>query len=597
VIIVLREQSVTASGPEAVAHGSRDFAVLPGDRGLFWVIAEHARLRPGRPLLAVTTGDGWSDVTAAQFYADVVALAGRMLGWGVEHGDRVAVLGRTSYQWAVTDFAALSIGAITVPVYPTASAGQVRHMVADSGATWGFAETPEQAALLTDAAPGQWRAPVRLMAEATARGAGGGAGAESFAPRSAAVSADDIATIVYTSGTTGRPKGCVLTHRNLYASAANTVGHEPALFTENASTLLALPLAHVFGRTVLLGCLIAGTRTGLLTAIPDLFGAAAEFRPTFLMLVPYALEKIRKQCRSAAGAAAEQVAVDYARARAGAGGIPEPLRAAHDELDQTAFARMRARLGGRCAHVICGGASLDETTAAFFDGIGIQVLGAYGLTEAATAVTISQPGARRPGSSGRPIPGVSVGIAPDGEVLVRGLNVSPGYWPVPGRPAGEASGWLHTGDLGRLEDGYLFITGRSKEILVTSGGKNVSPAPLEDRVRLHSLVSNCMLVAEARPFVSALVTLDLAAVDRWAATRGIGPGHPPWGELPELLAEIQSAIDAANLLVSRAESIRAFRVLDEDFTPAGGQLTPSLKLRRSVIEAAHADVIAGIYGG
>ena len=603
---MLREQTAAESGLAAISHGSPDFDALPDDRGLFSVVAEHARLGPGRPLLAVPTGTGWSDVSAAQFHADVVALACRMLGWGVQHGDRVAVLGRTSYEWTVTDFAALSIGAVIVPVYPTASAQQIRHMLADSGAAYAFAETPEQVALLSESAAGQWRAPVQPLADATAPSPGGNtadgntagsntAAAEQFAARSAAVTAQDIATIVYTSGTTGMPKGCVLTHRNMFASAANTVRHEPALFADGSPTLLCLPLAHVFGRTVLLACLVAGTRTGLLSAMPDLFGALPQFRPTFLALVPYALEKIRKACRGAAGAAAEQAAVDYGQAQAGGADLPASLRAARDELG-AAFARMRDSMGGRCEYVICGGASLDVTTEAFFNGIGVQVMGAYGLTEAATAVTINQPQARHRGSSGRPIPGVTVAIAPGGEVLVRGLNVSPGYWPVSGH--GEPAGrWLETGDLGRLdEEGFLYITGRGKEILVTSGGKNVSPTPLEDRVRLHSLVSNCMLVAESRSFVSALITLDAAAAERWAAARGLGPGHPPWRELPELLADLQSAVDEANLLVSRAESIRAFRVLNGDFTTANGQLTPSLKLRRSVIEDAYPDVIADIYG-
>lgn len=601
VVTMLREETATESGLAAISQGSPDFDVLPDDRGLFSVLAERARLEPARPLLALPNGTGWSDVSAAQFHADVVALACRMLGWGVQHGDRVAVLGRTSYEWTVTDLAALSIGAVIVPIYPTASAQQICHMLTDSGAAYGFAETPEQVALLSETAAGQWRAPVQPLADATARhsdfnGSDGSPATEQFTGRSSAVTAEDVATIVYTSGTTGMPKGCVLTHRNMFASAANTVRHEQVLFADGSSTLLCLPLAHVFGRTVLLACLVAGTRTGLLSAMPELFAALPQFRPTFLALVPYALEKIRKQCRNAAGPAAEQAAIDYDQAQAGGTAIPAALRAARDELDRTVFARMRESMGGRCEYVICGGASLDVTTEAFFNGIGVQIMGAYGLTEAATAVTINQPQARHRGSSGRPIPGVSVAIAPDGEVLVRGLNVSPGYWPISAGHREPAGRWLGTGDLGRLdEEGFLSITGRGKEILVTNGGKNVSPTPLEDRVRLHSLVSNCMLVAESRSFVSALITLDAAAADRWAAARGLGPGHLPWRELPELLAELQPAVDEANLLVSRAESIRAFRVLDGDFTTANGQLTPSLKLRRAVIEDAYSDVIADIY--
>jgi long-chain acyl-CoA synthetase len=583
--------------------------MLPDNQGLFSVLAEGAERHPDRAVLARPTTDGWSDVTSARFLADVTAQAVRLIRWGVQHGDRVAVLGRTSYEWAVTDFAVLSIGAITVPVYPTSSPAQIRHLLEDSGAAYGFAETPEQVAMVSEAGAGRWLVPVTLLAD-TVSSVPAEPTADDlarFAKRSAAVSADDIATIVYTSGTTGMPKGCVLTHRNMFASSANTVLHEPELFsTDGASTLLCLPLAHVFGRTVLFACLVAGVRTGLLAAIGDLFGALPEYRPTFLTLVPYALEKVRKQCRATAGAAVEEVAVGYGQALAGDGEPTPALRARHAELDQTAFAAMRAALGGRCEFVICGGASLDTTTEAFFSGIGVTILGAYGLTEAATAVTINEPGARRAGTVGRPIPGTSVGIAPDGEVLVSGLNVSPGYWPTigqpgeprrPGEPGGPGSRWLHTGDLGRLdEDGYLSITGRQKEILVTNGGKNVSPAPLEDRIRLNSLVSNCMLIAEARPFVSAIVTLDSAAVGRWAKERGLDQGERPWHELPEVRTEVGLAVESANAMVSRAESIREFRVLDGDFTVDNGQLTPSLKLKRAVIEDVYRDVISGIYG-
>ncbi|HEY1824048.1 MAG TPA: AMP-dependent synthetase/ligase [Trebonia sp.] len=606
---MLREEAAATAGEATGSHGSRRFQILPDDRGLYSVLAEGADRHPDRAVLARPTTDGWADVTSARFRADVTAQAGRLLRWGVRHGDRVAVLGRTSYEWAVTDFAVLSIGAITVPVYPTASPAQIRHLLADSGAAYGFAETPEQVTMVTEAGAGQWRAPVTLLADAVSTSASDLADDDAawFAQRSAAVSADDIATIVYTSGTTGTPKGCVLTHRNMYASAANTVLHEPELFAaDGASTLLCLPLSHVFGRTVQLACLVAGVRTGLLSAVGDLFGALPGYQPTFLTLVPYALEKVRKQGRASAGTAVEDVAVAYGRALAGEIALTPELSAAHAELDQTAFAAMRAALGGRCAFVICGGASLDTTTEAFFSGIGVTILGAYGLTEAATAVTINQPGARRAGSVGRPIPGTSVGIAPDGEVLVGGLNVSPGYWPAvaepgephrPGDPGGPGTRWLRTGDLGRLDDdGYLFITGRQKEILVTNGGKNVSPAPLEDRIRLSSVVSNCMLIAEARPFVSAIVTLDTAAVGRWASAHGIDPGQRAWHEVPEVNQEVRSAIDAANEMVSRAESIREFRVLDGDFTVDNGQLTASLKLRRAVIEDAFADVISGIYG-
>lgn len=568
-----------------------DHHVLPDDRSLHWVISEGARLRPDRPVLSSRVGDHWIDVSYARFVADVRALGRTMLGWGVGHGDRVAVLGRNSYEWAVVDYAAVSIGAVVVPVFPTASEHQIRHVLADSGATFGFAETPEQQATLADIGRAVWQVPVQLLGDVLSLAVDSAVPDSLFDARTAAVGADDVATIVYTSGTTGLPKGCVLTHRNLFASSANTVRHlEPLFLPDHASTLLCLPLSHVFGRSMLLACLFGGTRAGLLPAIPDLFGALPQFRPTFLALVPYALEKIRKAARGNIGTHAEQVAVEYGLA---AGVTVDPtLEAAHQSLDRTAFNALRESFGGRFTHVISGGASLDRTTEAFFTGIGVRILGAYGLTEAATAVTINPADALRPGTVGRPIPGTTVLIASDGEILVRGDNISPGYWP----PApGGRDAWLHTGDLGRLDsDGYLRITGRRKEILVTSGGKNVSPAPLEDRVRLHPLVSNCMVVGEGRPFVAALVTLDAQAFGKWAADRGVDQATA-WQELPELLAELQPAIDEANGLVSRAESIRAFRVLRADFTVDNGQLTPSMKLRRAAIEHNHAERLAELY--
>jgi long-chain acyl-CoA synthetase len=348
----------------------------------------------------------------------------------------------------------------------------------------------------------------------------------------------------------------VLTHRNILAAAGNVVALLPELFRgpdggEQPSTLLFLPLSHVYGRVVLFGCVAAGTRTGLVASPADLLSALPSFRPTFLVGVPYILEKIRKAARAQFG----------------------------DDPDGRAGAWVRDLLGGRLTHMICGGASLDASTLDFFTRAGLTVLGAYGLTETTSTATMSAPSANRPGTVGRPVPGTTVAVAGDGEILVRGPQASPGYWPDHGAGAPE---WVRTGDLGELDqDGYLRITGRRKEILVTSGGKNVAPAPLEDRLRLHPLVSNCMVVGEGRPFVAALVTLDRAALGQWRGT--------------DLDAEIAAAVDSANALVSRAESIRRFRVLEGDFTVEGGQLTPSLRLRRAVIEKEYAAQIEAMY--
>ncbi|GAA2402358.1 AMP-dependent synthetase/ligase [Actinomadura vinacea] len=493
------------------------------------------------------------EVTCGRFAGMVRAQAKELIAAGVRRGDRVVVLGPTSVAWAVADFAVLSVGAITVPIYPTASAEQIDAVLRDARPAACFT-VPDKRALVAGAVRSEVR--VWTLGE-PAEGIGVDLPDAVVDERRAEVGADDIATIVYTSGTTGTPKGCVLTHRNILAAAGNVVALLPELFRgtdggDRPSTLLFLPLAHVYGRVVLFGCVAAGTRTGLVGSPNALLSALPSFRPTFLVGVPYILEKIRKA----------------ARARVGEG------------PDGEAGAWVRGLLGGRLTHMICGGASLDASTLDFFTRTGLTVLGAYGLTETTSTVTMSAPSANRPGSVGRPVPGTTVAVAEDGEILVRGPQVSPGYWP--DHAGGAPDEWVRTGDLGELDqDGYLRITGRRKEILVTSGGKNVAPAPLEDRLRLHPLVSNCMVVGEGRPFVTALVTLDRTALGEWRGS--------------DLDTEIAAAVDSANALVSRAESIRRFRVLEGDFTVEGGQLTPSLRLRRAVIEKEYAAHIEAMY--
>ncbi|MFR9800875.1 AMP-dependent synthetase/ligase [Pseudonocardia sp. RS010] len=494
-------------------------------------------------------GARWVDLTGRELADRVRAVACGLRTDGVRRGDRVALVGGNSPDWIVLDLAVLAVGAITVPIYPTASRIQVEHVLADSGATRVFAETPAQVEL-SGGEP---------FAEAVARLSVGEAAPVSVGdtPEIDEISADDIATIVYTSGTTGVPKGCVLTHRNLFAAAGNVVAYLPELFArDDASTLLFLPLSHVFGRVSALGCLWAGVRTGLLASAAELAAELPRFRPSFLVLVPYALEKLRKGAR-AGGLTPELEAEAVAAGAAWSGPAAEMFRAA---------------LGGRLDHVICGGAPLDPTTAAFTAALGVQVLGAYGLTESTTVVSMSSPSAVRPGRVGRPLPGCEVLIADDGEILVRGEQVSPGYWPL----AGEPETWLHTGDLGEVDrDGFLAITGRRKEIIVTSGGKNVAPEPLEDRIRLHTGVAHAVVIGEGRSYVTALVFPE------------------PGATLDD--AAVEAAVNDANTLVSRAESIRRWRIVDGALSVAGGTLTPSLKLRRTAIAERYTADIAALY--
>ncbi|WP_280262022.1 AMP-dependent synthetase/ligase [Nocardia abscessus] len=549
----------------AVSVGENGFD-LPDTASLYSVISGAAAQHPDR--LSLCDADG-TQLTSAEVDRRARALASALAGRGVAAGDRVAVLGRTNLSWVLLDCALLALGAVVVPVYPTSSPSQIEHILSDSGSAYFAAESAEDAERLRAAGASEVWVFEQIADWAT------GAIDPGLAARMAEVRADDLAMIVYTSGTTGLAKGCLITHRNMFVSSSNTVRRTGDMF--DGTTVLALPLSHVFGQTILFACLFGGSRTHLLPGIPDLVPVLPTVRPTFLAMIPYGLEKIRKYCRTLLTDAEEREAVRRGLELVRAQVAPEP--SAHP---------VAAALGGELRHVISGGASLDDSTVGFYAGFGVLLLNCYGLTEAATAVTVSAPETNRLGTVGKPIPGTSVAIAEeDGEVLVGGPHVSPGYWGAAASQSPvDAQGWLHTGDLGELdEDGFLRITGRKKEILVTSGGKNVAPTPLEDRIRLHPLVSNCMVLGDGRDFVAALVTLDPAQVQRWRAAEPDG----------DLTAAVQSAIDDANSLVSRAESIRAFRIVDGDFTVEDGLSTSSRKLRRAAIADAYAADIELLY--
>ncbi|MDJ0394207.1 AMP-dependent synthetase/ligase [Rhodococcus sp. G-MC3] len=541
---------------------------LSEESGLASIVFDAADRTPGRPSLG---GSEQSELlTCLEVAERVRSLASALVEAGVDVGERVAVLGRTGLDWVVLDLAVLAIGGVLVPVYPTSSPAQIRHMVDDSGSTRFAAESEFDAGRLVDAG-----ATMVWSFETVSRWSRSRSRTDPN-ERIAAVRRDDLAMIVYTSGTTGPAKGCMLSHRNMFAAAANTVVRTGDMFggkgEDQAVTALGLPLAHVFGQTILYATLYGGSATHLLPGIPETVAALSHIKPTFLALVPYALEKIRKAARLHLASGAEEAAVSDGLALLRSGKQASTAVPSQPVLDM---------LGGRLRSVISGGASLDDSTAGFYAGFGVDILNCYGMTESATAVTVNEPQTNRIGTVGRPIPGTTVAIAPDGEVLVRGSNVTRGYWgAAANRSPVDADGWLYTGDIGELDEGYLRITGRKKEILVTSGGKNVAPTPLEDRIRLHPLVSNAIVLGDGRAFVAALITLGPAAV-------GLGDDL--------VHAELQVAVDDANSLVSRAESIREFRVLTDDFTVDSGLLTPSLKLKRASIEARFNTEIADIY--
>ncbi|OJF15864.1 AMP-dependent synthetase/ligase [Couchioplanes caeruleus] len=558
------------------------------------------------------TGEARSEVTCRQFRDEVIAVARGLIAAGVQPGDRVALMSRTRYEWTLLDYAIWAVGAVTVPVYETSSAHQTAWILADSGAVACVVETSAHASVVAgvrDQLPDLrcvWQIDLGGVDELVQAGAA--VDPAEVERRRAALRADDLATLIYTSGTTGRPKGCILTHRNLYADAVNAVGALPNMFGPGSSTLLFLPLAHSFARLIQVGVVQIRARMGYCSDTTKLVAELQEFRPTFVLSVPRVFEKVYNGARQKAQAdgkgkifaRAEQVAVAYSEALETTAKPGIALRVQHALFDRLVYRKLRAALGGRCRDAISGGAPLGARLGHFFRGIGVTICEGYGLTETSPAAAANRPGGIRIGTVGRPLPGVTVRIDDDGEVLIAGDLVFQGYWhnETATAEALTADGWFRTGDLGNLDDdGYLRITGRKKEIIVTAGGKNVAPAVLEEQVRIHPLVSQCVVIGDRQPFIAALVTLDEEALPKWLAEAGLptNTGVEQAREDDSLRAEIQSAIDTANQAVSKAEAIKAFRILPRDFTEATGELTPSLKVKRQVVHQTYAAEIADIY--
>ncbi|WP_030691735.1 long-chain fatty acid--CoA ligase [Streptomyces globisporus] len=600
----VREVSVPALVPR-VARGS--LADLPYD---------NARQDPEAALFSRKDAEGeWYDVSAARFAAEVHSVAKGLIAAGLRPGDRLALMARTTYEWTLIDFAAWAAGLVTVPVHPTSSAFQTRWILQDSGAAACVVEDAEQARLVSAE-----RRQLPGLAHLWVLGAGAvdqlrAAGArvadEAVTTRRGLLTPEALATLVYTSGTTGRPKGCALTHANFFAEVDNAVRLLHPVFVseskEPAATLLFLPLSHVFGRMVAVGCVRARVRVGHAPSVEgeELLTDLAGFRPTFLLAIPYVLQKVFDRARATAERGGKAAAFDRAARTArryGREASPSlSLRAARALYDQLVYRRIRSALGGRVKYVICGGSPLGAPLAEFFAGAGVEVFEGYGLTETTAASTVTPPRRPRTGTVGLPLPGTAVRIADDGEIWLKGGHVFAGYWDAQRGAALPYTddGWFPTGDLGSLDaDGYLRITGRKKDIIVTSAGKNVAPAPLEDWLRAHPLVAQCMVLGDDRPYVTALITLDHEGLTHWRRMRR--KDHLALWELardPELLAALQRGVDDANRLVSRAESIRAFRVLNTEFSEASGHLTPSLKLKRRAVLRDFARDVEEMYRG
>ncbi|MYZ39083.1 MULTISPECIES: AMP-dependent synthetase/ligase [unclassified Streptomyces] len=585
---------------------------VPADGNLTDLIRRNAAQHPDVAVLGRKVAGAWTDVTATQFLAEVRAAAKGLIAAGIRPGDRVALMSRTRFEWVQLDFAIWTAGAVTVPVYETSSAEQVQWILGDSGAV---AVIVESDAHYTAVESVQHTLPDLRAVWQIDRGgveelttAGADVPEAVVDERASAAKADDPATIVYTSGTTGRPKGCVLTHRAFFAECGNAVERLRPLFrTGECSVLLFLPAAHVFGRLVEVAAVMAPIKLGCVPDIKNLTEELATFRPTLILGVPRVFEKVYNSARATAQAAgkgaifdrAAHTAIAYSRALSTPRGPSLGLRIRHKLFDRLVYRKLRAVLGGRGEYAISGGAPLGERLGHFYRGIGFTVLEGYGLTESCAATAFNPWDRQKIGTVGQPLPGSVIRIADDGEVLLHGEHLFTGYWNNPQATAEAlADGWFHTGDIGTLdEDGYLTITGRKKEILITAGGKNVAPAVIEDRIRAHALISECMVVGDGRPFVGALITLDEEFLTRWAAEHN-KPSNSTAATLrldPELLAEVQRAVDEGNSAVSKAESVRKFRILTTQFTEEGGHITPSLKLKRNVVAKDFADDIEALY--
>ncbi|MFT3900353.1 MAG: long-chain fatty acid--CoA ligase [Gordonia sp. (in: high G+C Gram-positive bacteria)] len=579
------------------------------------ILFDIAAKSPEQPVILDKTGGAWQPITARDVAARVTAIAKGFIAQGIKPGDRVGLLSATRTEWLLIDFAIWTAGAVTVPIYETSSGDQIDWICSDSEAVGLVAEGAEHRKTIAgtktagklahqwtidalDGAPG-------VVDELIA--AGKNVSDEEVAQRRAALRSDDPAILIYTSGTTGRPKGVMLTHSNLLSEIDGLLsGGLKTLLTPGRRLLMFLPMAHVLAHAVTLVAVRGGMAVGFFNDIPNLVPEFAVFRPSLILSVPRVFEKVYNTARQNAHDggkgkifdAAAKTAIDYNAAKE-AGKIPVALRARHAVFDRLVYAKLRAALGGECELAISGGAPLGARLGHFFSGVGIPVYEGYGLTETSAAFSVNTPGAVKVGTVGRPVAGNAVRIAEDGEILLSGGVVFTGYWKNK-KATDEAitDGWFHTGDIGKIDrDGFLSITGRKKEILVTAGGKNVSPAGLEDVIRGNALVSQALVVGDGKPFIAALVTLDPEAFAAWQARNSI-PAGTPLADLVDdkaLRAEIQTAIDDANKTVSHAEAIKEFRILPVDFSEETGEMTPTLKVKRNVVTEKYAREIADIY--
>lgn len=588
-------------------------AVVPADpdANTSDLLVKRVEQTPNSPLFAVPTADGgWQDITAAEFHSQVVALAKGLIAAGIKPGDKIGFICRTRYEWTLVDFATWFAGAILVPVYETSAPSQIAHILNDAGATAIIIEDAEQFSRFDEVAaelPGitkVWQLHNDAIATLTAGGTE--VSDDEVEARRSAAKGSDIATLIYTSGSTGKPKGCILTHSNFVELSRNAAVAMKEVVEPGASTLLFVTTAHVFARFISILGVHAGVKVGHQADTKQLLPSLGSFKPTFLLAVPRVFEKVfnSAQQKAAAGGKekifnkAAEVAIAHSKAL-DAGKVPFGLALQFKLFDKLVLSKLRAAMGGNVRYAVSGSAPLGLRLGHFFRSLDVKILEGYGLTETTAPATVNVVAKFKIGTVGTPLPGVGVKIAEDGEVLVKGVDVFAGYWNNPEATAEVFSGeWFHTGDIGSLDsEGYLTITGRKKEILVTAGGKNVAPAALEDPVRANPIVGQIVVVGDKKPFISALITLDSEMLPVWLNNNGEDGGMSleDAARNPKVIAEVQRAIDAANARVSRAESIRKFKILPTEFTEASGHLTPKMSIKRGEIVKDFAPEIEALY--
>jgi long-chain acyl-CoA synthetase len=574
------------------------------------LLVERVTATPDAPLFALQRGDEWIDVSAREFYDQVRALAKGFIASGIQPGEKIGLMAKTRYEWTLIDFAAWFAGAILVPIYETSSPSQVLWNMSDSGATAVIVESPEHFAKfdevhpeLTDVA-NVWQIDRGDLAKISAAGAS--VSDETLEERRTIAGESDIATIIYTSGTTGRPKGCVLTHENFVELSRNTQHAIPEVMGTGSSTLLFIPTAHIFARFIAVLSVYAGVKVGHQPDTTKLLPSLASFKPTFLLAVPRVFEKVYNSVEQKAEAGgrgaifrrAADTAIEHSKAL-DAGQVPLGLKLRFALFDRLVYSKLKAAMGGRIKYAVSGSAPLGARLGHFYRSHGIMILEGYGLTETTAPMSVNRPSKFKIGSVGPALPGVSIRIADDGEIETKGINLFSEYWHNEEATA-EAfrDGWFKTGDIGEFDDdGYLRITGRKKELIVTAGGKNVSPAALEDPLRANPIIGQVVVVGDQKPFISALVTLDSEMLPTWLKNNG-HDGSMSLDQAakdPAVLAEVQRAVDLANSHVSRAESIRKTVILPLEFTEASGHLTPKLSIKRNIIMRDFAGVIEEIY--